>query len=136
MELIAVLSNPCWNAFSQVLTALSEQLPSRRRRSVATPRQRRLSPSEIDELVAAYQAGEKVADLVARFDIGRTTVKAHLRRRGIAGRPYREVHGELLARVVALYAGGWSLRAIEAELSIGREAIRAGLSHAGVQLRR
>lgn len=122
--------------FGELLAALREPSSGRRHPPGASPRQRRLSPSEVDELVAAYQVGEKVADLAARFGIGRTTVKPHLRRRGVAGRPYRQVHGELLDRARALYAQGWSLRAIEAELGIGREAIRSALSHAGVRLRR
>ncbi|MGC0274860.1 helix-turn-helix domain-containing protein [Pseudactinotalea sp. Z1739] len=44
---------------------------------------RRLSASEIDELAAAYEAGDSVYTLGRRYGIHRTTVSEHLRRAGV-----------------------------------------------------
>lgn len=42
-----------------------------------------LSEAQVDDLVARYQAGERVTSLARRFGIHRNTVTAHLRRRGV-----------------------------------------------------
>jgi hypothetical protein len=39
----------------------------------------RLSPSDVADLIASYQAGNTVRDLAERFDLGTTTVKRLLR---------------------------------------------------------
>ena len=51
--------------------------------STVKQRQRRLQPDEIDQLVAAYQAGASTYGLADQFGITRHTVAAHLNRRGV-----------------------------------------------------
>jgi hypothetical protein len=48
---------------------------------------RQLQPAEIDELVAAYQAGSMVRQLAGQFGIYRSTVGRHLAARGIDTKP-------------------------------------------------
>ncbi|ALJ18425.1 hypothetical protein AOA12_00210 [Microbacterium sp. No. 7] len=50
---------------------------------------RALTPDEIDELVAIYEADDSTHTLSRRFGIHRTTVLKHLERRGVAIRVRR-----------------------------------------------
>lgn len=50
--------------------------------SLSTSRHRRLSSSEVAELVARYRGGEKIKDLAASYKIHRSTVMTHLRKAG------------------------------------------------------
>lgn len=45
-----------------------------------------LTPSEIDQLVADYEAGSGVQELAEKYGIRRATVFAHLQRRGVPRR--------------------------------------------------
>ena len=55
---------------------------------------RRLSSSQIDELVAAYQAGATQAALAERFGQHENTIGLHLRKRGVLGRGPRVLTDE------------------------------------------
>jgi hypothetical protein len=63
----------------------------------------------VERLVAAYEEGNSVAQLVARFNVNRTTVLAHLDRNGV---PRRQTGPKLSAKDVAqaadLYRDGIS----------------------------
>ena len=50
--------------------------------ALSTSRHRRLSSSEVAELVARYRGGEKIKDLAASYKIHRSTVMTHLRKAG------------------------------------------------------
>ena len=50
------------------------------------PRVRRLSDSEVEELVRAYNGGDSIYALGRRFGIHRTTVSEHLKRAGVQTR--------------------------------------------------
>jgi hypothetical protein len=72
----------------------SEQPFGRQREPAAPPprilqTQRRLSAEQVDQLVAAYQAGKTVRELASQFDLHRTTVLAHLERQGVSRRASR-----------------------------------------------
>ncbi|HWJ64884.1 MAG TPA: hypothetical protein VNS19_23135 [Acidimicrobiales bacterium] len=87
-------------------------------------------------MVTAYLNGSSQQELVVRFRIDPTTVRAHLRRREVlATRPYNKLHGELLERAKELYAAGRSLRSVASELGVSRETVRSGLLAGGVVLR-
>ena len=86
VDLLSRLSNP---GAALALMAVSSaentaeqpfnSLPGRPRQH-----QRRLTPAEVDELVAARAAGATMAQLADQFDIKRQTVSRWLKRRGIA----------------------------------------------------
>ncbi|MGH9057228.1 MAG: hypothetical protein ACRDYY_15415, partial [Acidimicrobiales bacterium] len=44
--------------------------------------QRRLSPAELEALIAEYEAGARVCDLAKVYDLHRTTVAKHVARAG------------------------------------------------------
>ncbi|MEA4944290.1 MAG: hypothetical protein VB080_07615 [Propionicimonas sp.] len=46
-----------------------------------------LTPSEVDHLVADYEAGCGIQDLAEKYGIHRATVFAHLQRREVPRRP-------------------------------------------------
>ncbi len=60
----------------------------------AARRLRRLSSSQIDELVAAYQGGATQAALAERFGQHENTIGLHLRKRGVLGRGPRVLTDE------------------------------------------
>ncbi len=60
----------------------------------APRRLKRLSSSQIDELVAAYQAGATQAALAERFGQHENTIGLHLRKRGVLGRGPRVLTDE------------------------------------------
>lgn len=61
------------------MTALSR--PAARRKSYSTVR--KLSPEQVQELVAAHRAGATMRELATRYQIHRETVSLHLLRQGV-----------------------------------------------------
>lgn len=54
---------------------------------------RKLSPAEVAEVVARYQAGASIRSLSQAFGMHEQTVRAHLRRKGVSLRPLRAERG-------------------------------------------
>jgi hypothetical protein len=103
-----------------------------------TPRQaqRRLSPEEVEHLVAGYQGGATVPELVVRFQIHRTTVFAHLERHGVQGRRNRrKLTDQQVAEAAELYTAGWSTAKIGHKYNVSAETALQTLRKAGVPIR-
>ncbi len=102
----------------------------------STPKQmqRRLGPEEIDELVAAFQAGATLREVAAQFGVHRTTVSKQLERRGVRRRQ-RSLDSSELAEALRLYRTGLSTIAIGQQLGFDGGTIWQALRRAGVQLR-
>ena len=82
MELLGRYSN--WTSWTDRLPAPGKTGDLKREgRSRARRTARRLSESDVAELVTRYQEGATVYDLAKRFSIHRTTVSGHLHRRGV-----------------------------------------------------
>ena len=96
--------------------------------------QRRLRPKEIDDLVAAYQAGISVYELADHHRIHRATVSLLLERRGVPRR-YRLVEGDRITQAVNLYESGHSLSTVGSQMGVSPETVRNVLIRAGVTLR-
>nr|WP_300148899.1 helix-turn-helix domain-containing protein [Propionicimonas sp.] len=94
-----------------------------------------LTASEIDRLVADYQAGVGVLELADRYGIHRATVAAHLRRRNTLRRSTGLDVNER-AEAVRLYRAGLSLRAISRQLGIDRKTVRAAIAESNVAIPR
>ena len=90
-----------------------------------------LTPSEIDHLVADYQAGSGVQELAETYGIHRATVFAHLRRQNV---PRRRpgLNDQEQAEAVRLSREGMSMRAIGRRMGVDRKAVRVALVAAGV----
>ena len=99
-------------------------------------RQRHLSPAQASDLVAAYQAGMKIRELAARFNVNRTTVLAHVERARV---PRHSDHGKwddtMLAEAASLYEQAHSLAAIGQRFGVHAKTVASRLRQAGVQRR-
>jgi lambda repressor-like predicted transcriptional regulator len=111
--------------------AHGQERPERRKDT-----QRRLRAAEIDELVAAYQAGCTVPDLVAQFGIHRTTVLAHLQRRGIGRRAQqRKLPDAQVEEASRLDQAGMSLAELGQRFDVNPATVNKELRRAGVPIR-
>ncbi len=122
--------------------ALLDRSPSdtgsrqRRKRPRVVVTQRRLTELEILDLVAMYEDGASVPDVVTRFGIHRTTVLRTLERHGVPRRPeIRKLGDDQRAEAAELYASGLSTVKVGAIFSVDAETIRKAFIRAGVQLR-
>ena len=99
--------------------------------------QRRLTRSEVDNLVDLYATGINVRQLAAAFGINRDTALQHLQRRGVPSRAtVRKLTDELLAVAIRRYLAGEPMTRLCDELGINPTTLRRELSKTGVQLRR
>ena len=97
---------------------------------------RKLSPAEVSELVAAYEAGASQRELTRRFGLHEQTVRAHLRRQGASLRPQRVLTEAQEVEVVRLYVKEmWTLAELAAHFNVGQTAVRGVLVRRGVEMR-
>lgn len=94
----------------------------------------RLDATEIEALVSQYRQGARVSELAHRYDLHRSTVRAHLRRQDVEARDRVPQVNEADA-FVELYEQGHSLAAIGKRYGIGPSRVRTQLLHRGVGLR-
>lgn len=97
--------------------------------------QRRLTASQVDQLVREYEAGDDMTVLAARWDMHRTTVAAHARRAGVELRR-QGVPGDRLDEAIRLYADGWSLKRLGERYGCDDETVRQALKRTSVRMRR
>jgi transposase-like protein len=95
---------------------------------------RRLTQTETEDLVAAYQDGSTLRSLARAFGIHRETVGHLLDRAGI-DRQDRHVTAERLKVATQRYAQGDSLAAIAQALNVNAETVRKALIGAGISMR-
>jgi hypothetical protein len=93
-----------------------------------------VSDSQLTVLVDAYQAGETVYQLAARFDIHRATVSAHLHRQGITLRR-QGLDSDGVAHAVRLYEDGWSVARIGNRLGVDGTTAWTAIRGEGVRMR-
>src|SRR5690242_1425192 len=84
---------------------------------------RQLSTSEVDELVARYQAGATVRQLATEFGVHRATVGRHLEARGINTRQLK-LSREVLKEAGELYLDGAILEELAAQYRVSYTTIR------------
>lgn len=98
------------------------------------PIARRLGSQKIAELVAEYESGRTTVQLMETYKLSKTSVLKLLNANGVEMRRQPPTT-EQVAEAAALYSSGKSLAAIERETDIPRESIRRALIKAGVELR-
>jgi hypothetical protein len=127
------LSNPSieWTGMrtaAQDSTATEQPNPSRA--------QKRLHGEQVDELVAAYRAGDSADELAERFGVHRTTAMAHLRRRQVELRAgFTAWDHNALTAAAALYASGASLAAVATGFGVDASTVANRFRRAGVAVR-
>jgi len=97
--------------------------------------QRRLTPEQVEQLVADYQVGASMKELAAKWQLHRTTVAAQLRRAGMQLRR-RGISADQLPDVTRLYGEGWSCQRLAERYDCDDETVRQVLKQAGVKLRK
>ena len=103
---------------------------------LSNPAQRRLSPTNIDDLVEAYQAGASISHLAVEFDVHRTTVAAHLDRHGVPRHSEQTAwDDEILRQAAELYTTGLSLADVAHHLGIDAQTVTNRFRRAGVPAR-
>jgi hypothetical protein len=104
--------------------------------NLRTPRQvqRRLRRAEIEELVASYQAGGKVNDLAAHYQVNRNTVMGHIERVGVR-RHYPALLPEEIRKAAELYRSGRALAAMGVHFGVNASTVRTALLKVGVAMR-
>ena len=103
---------------------------------LSNPPQRRLSPTNVHELVNAYRAGATIGQLAVEFGIHRTTVASHLDRHGVPRHSEQMAWGdELLERAAELYATGLSLADVADQFGIDAQTVANRFRRAGVPVR-
>jgi len=100
-------------------------------------RQRRLTRSEIDNLVDLYATGINVRQLAAAFGINRDTALGHLQRRDVPSRAtVHKLTDKQLATAARRYLAGEPMAELCGDLGINPTTLRRELTKTGVQLRR
>ena len=132
------LSNPPHH-FGRAMEILPRVLARRIHTSHATAtlqRQRRMTRSQVDNLVDLYATGINARQLAAAFGINRDTALRHLQRRGVPSRAtVRKLTDELLATATRRYLAGEPMTSLSDDLGINPTTLRRELSRTGIQLR-
>ena len=103
---------------------------------LSNPVQRRLTDTEIDDLVARYEARSTIEILASKFGVHRTTVMDHLRRRAVPRRTPRKLTDQMVADSAHRYSSGETLAGVAEQLGIAPSTITRELRLAGIPIRR
>lgn len=94
--------------------------------------QRRLSPAEMEALVADYEAGARICELAQVYDVHRTTVARHVAR---AGKTRPVMTDAQIDESVRLYREGRTLHNVGQRLGVADQTIRRVLVERAVTIR-
>ena len=94
--------------------------------------QRRLSPTELQALIAEYEGGARVCELAKVYDLHRTTVAKHVAR---AGKTRPVMTEAQIDEAVVLYGYGWTLHNIGQHFGVADQTIRRVLVERAVTIR-
>jgi len=128
--------NPGSRALSADVDSVDSPTADGAARRPTKPVQRRLTPSELEAVAAAYQHGGSLDQLAREFGVHRRTVADHLERLGIA----RRVNLPKLApadieQAVSKYQAGDSLATVGKVLNVDASTVQRALKRAGVAIR-
>jgi transposase len=98
--------------------------------------QRHLKPDDIEDLLAAYRAGDLVRDIAARFGVSRTTVIGHVTRGGLQRRRDGAWTPSELAEAARMYAEGRSLAEVGEHFGVDKGTVANRFLKAGLPVRR
>lgn len=94
--------------------------------------QRRLSPAELEALIAEYEAGARISELAKVYDLHRTTVAGHVAR---AGKTRPVMTDAQIDEAVRLYREGWTLHNVGQHVGVADQTIRRVLVERAVTIR-
>ena len=128
------LSNPYSDfnqAFIRLLNAMRDS-EARKHRSGSKKRiLRRLSKADVDYMVARYQEGATIKELVIDMGIHRTTIMDHLEKRGIPRRGHkRKLNDEIALEAKALHDLGFSYYELARKYHVSADTIKREIERA------
>ena len=110
--------------------------PREEKGRLSNPPQRRLSPADVDDLIASYRGGASISQLAAEFGLHRTTVAGHLDRHGVPRHSGQTGwDDETLNEAAELYESGLSLADVAHQFEIDAQTVANRFRHAGVPVR-
>jgi transposase-like protein len=98
-------------------------------------RQRRLSESQRQAVVVAYEAGASMAELAQSHAVHRHTISLLLRKAGVAIRQTTEMSRDEIDQAIQLYESGLSLQKIGDQVGWNHNTIYRHLKTRGVVFR-
>ena len=103
---------------------------------LSNPTQRRLSPTDVDDLINEYRAGKTINQLASCYGVHRTTIAAHLDHHHIPRHHERaRWDDDTLREAAAQYATGLSLADVAAGYGIDPQTVANRLRRAGIPIR-
>jgi DNA-binding CsgD family transcriptional regulator len=130
------LSNPTKPTHHGDNEGVDSPATGRSRRRLGPPDLRRLTRSEIEEVVSGYRSGRSLADLAREFGIHHRTVADHLEWLGIARRVnLPKMSPADVYRAAARYRAGGSLATVGEALNVDASTVQRALRRAGVTIR-
>ena len=112
------------------------ETPREEKGRLSNPTQRRLSPTDVDDLVNEYRAGTTITQLALQYGVHRTTVAAHLDHHHIPRHHERTTwDDDTLREAAAQYATGLSLADVAAGYGIDAQTVANRFRRAGIPIR-
>jgi transposase-like protein len=96
---------------------------------------RKLSPANLKEFCALYEAGASIVKLAQKLECHRHTVARQLEKARVQIRPQRKMTADLIAQAATLYTNDHTLEDIARLLGLEASTIGKALKRAGVTLR-
>ena len=96
---------------------------------------RQLRPSEVDQLIARYEATQNIRLVADEFGLYRATVREHLKRRNIPTRKVVSMNASEKAEAARLYGAGDSSVTIGGKLGFSNNTILKALRAQGTKIR-
>lgn len=129
-------SNPGSRALSAGADSVDSPTAVGVARRPTKPVQRRLTPSELEAVAAAYQHGRSLHELAREFGVHRRTVADHLERLGVARRVnLPKLTSTDIERAASQYQAGDSLATVGKILNVDASTVQRALKRAGVAIR-
>ncbi len=129
-------SNPGSRALSTDADSVDSSTADGAARRPTKPVQRRLTPSELEAVAAAYQHGRSLDEIAREFGVHRRTVAVHLERLGVARRVnLPKLTPTDIARAVSQYRAGDSLATVGKILKVDASTVQRALKRAGEAIR-
>jgi hypothetical protein len=100
------------------------------------PVQRRLSPSDVDDISARYVSGSSIDELAQSHHVNRSTIIKHLDTQGVRRRRVvRKMTDTLVADAAAMYCDGHSLATVADEFRVNTRTLGREFRKAGIPIR-